>query len=191
MPLETPSQTVGPFFHMGLARAGENVLAGDHVDGERVRIEGRVVDGAGDPVDDALVELWQANADGRYRHPADDREDLPLDPHFTGFGRAGTNANGEFWFTTVKPGAVPARGGGWQAPHCNLQVFARGLLRHLSTRLYFADDPATTDDPVLASVPEARRTTLLARPAGRRDGLPAYRFDIILQGDGETVCFDV
>ncbi len=133
---------------------------------------------------DALVEIWQANGDGRYHHPADPR-DLPLDAAFTGFGRAGTDEDGRFWFETVRPGTVPAPDGSTQAPHLSVTVFARGLLNHLITRLYFADDPRNAADPVLRLVPIERRHTLLA---ARRiaDGLPVYRFDVVLQGEAET-----
>jgi len=185
----TTSQTVGPFFAPALLRedARRNVLATDQTTGERVRIEGIVYDGDGAPVPDALVEIWQANAAGRYNHPADTRP-LPLDPTFTGFGRAGTDDDGRFWFETVKPGRVPFRDGRMQAPHIVVTVFARGLLNHTVTRLYFADEPDTADDPVLALVPVERRETLIARPAGE-GGL--YRFDIVLQGRGETAFFNL
>jgi protocatechuate 3,4-dioxygenase alpha subunit len=180
----TPSQTVGPFFENALLRDPLNVLAGDGARGERIRVEGRVLDGDGAPVPDALVEIWQANAHGRYRHPSDGR-DLPLDTAFAGFGRAGTDDEGHFWFETIKPGPVPFAEGVAQAPHLCVTVFARGLLNHLSTRLYFADDPRTAADPILERVPPARRRTLLARrdDAG---GAPVYRWDVVLQGDAET-----
>ncbi|MGH3441140.1 MAG: protocatechuate 3,4-dioxygenase subunit alpha [Nitriliruptorales bacterium] len=184
----TPSQTLGPFFHDAMLRDdGTNVLAGPGVEGELVRIEGRVVDGAGDPVDDALVEVWQANRHGRYRHPADDR-DLPLDPDFVGWGRSGTDGDGIFWFVTVKPGGVPHPDGGEQAPHLLVTVQARGLLDRLLTRLYFADEDANASDPVLSAVPADRRGTLVAARDDSGD-VPTYRFDIRLQGDGETVFF--
>ncbi len=194
---QTPSQTVGPFFHLALAPdapgvtpiAG-NVLAGPQTRGERITVEGRVLDGAGVPVDDALIELWQANAAGRYAHPDDDRDAVALDPAFSGFGRAATGADGSFRFETVKPGRVPGRGNTLQAPHLNLVVLARGLLSHLFTRLYFADEAEANDeDPVLAAVDPSRRHTLLAA----RDGTaqpPVYRLDIRLQGPDETVFFD-
>ncbi|MDR7554340.1 MAG: protocatechuate 3,4-dioxygenase subunit alpha [Armatimonadota bacterium] len=183
----TPSQTVGPFFHGGLLREGMNVLVRQDTEGQRIRLEGYVYDGDRAPVADAMVEIWQANAFGRYRHPLDQRP-VPLDPGFVGFGRAGTDDAGFFWFETIKPGPVPFRGGVMQAPHINVAVSARGLLDCLWTRLYFDDDPATATDPVLRLVPEARRGTLLAR---RQPGTvpPVYRFDIVLQGDGETAFF--
>jgi protocatechuate 3,4-dioxygenase alpha subunit len=187
----TSSQTVGPFFHPCLLRADAecNSLAGPETPGQRIRVEGRVLDGEGLPVPDALIEVWQANAAGRYNHPAD-RRDLPLDPDFTGYGRGGTDADGIYWFETVKPGAVPFDELRLQAPHICVAVFARGLLNHLYTRLYFADEPANAEDPVLQLVPEARRPTLLAQP-GARDSAAVYRFDIVLQGAGETVFFNL
>jgi protocatechuate 3,4-dioxygenase alpha subunit len=137
-------------------------------------------------VPDALVEIWQANAHGRYRHPLDGR-DLPLDSSFTGFGRAGTDETGSFWFETVKPGPVPFVDERLQAPHLCVTIFARGLLNHLATRLYFADEPANDDDPIFLLVPAERRATLLAR----RDERGVYRFDVVLQGEGETAFFNV
>lgn len=187
----TPSQTVGPFFHIALAREGDvrNVMVRPETVGTRVRIEGRVYDGEGAPVSDALIELWQANSYGRYRHPLDQRE-LPLDPSFTGFGRCPTDDTGAFWFETIKPGPVPFDERRLQAPHISVAIFARGLLNHLVTRLYFEDEPANAADPILQLVPEARRGTLIA---GRVPGapLPTYRLDIRLRGEGETVFFNV
>ncbi|HEV8194472.1 MAG TPA: protocatechuate 3,4-dioxygenase subunit alpha [Ktedonobacterales bacterium] len=186
----SPSQTVGPFFLDSLLRedARRNVLVEPQTQGERIRIEGLVLDGDGAPVPDALIEIWQANAFGRYRHPSDTR-DLPLDPAFTGFGRSGTDAAGRFWFETIRPGAEPYDRQRMQAPHICVLVFARGLLNHLATRLYFDDEPVNADDPVLLLVPADRRHTLLAR-RDVADGRLVYRFDIILQGEGETAFFD-
>lgn len=188
MPEPTPPQTVGPFFHPCLLRLARTVLAGPEAEGERIRLEGRVLDGDGAPVDDAMVEMWQADSFGRFRHPLDDREG-PRDAGFLGFGRTGTDAEGRFAFDTVKPGRVPWPGGGWQAPHVCLHVFARGLLDRLTTRCYFEDDPATAEDPLLRLVPEERRPTLIARRAAGPGA--AYRFDIVLQGERETVFFDL
>lgn len=190
MPGQTPSQTVGPFFHLGLYREGENVMAGPDAAGQRIRIEGRVLDGAGAVVPDAMIEVWQANAHGRYAHP-EDRQDKPLDPGFKGYGRAATDAEGRFWFETVKPGQVPGRGNVLQAPHLSLTIFARGMLSHLYTRLYFADEAAANEvDPVLSAIadPKRRATLIAAREAG--GDLPVYRLDIVLQGEAETVFFD-
>lgn len=187
----TASQTIGPFFSPSLLGddARRNVLVQPNTAGERIRIEGRVLDCDGLPVGDALVEVWQANAHGRYNHPAD-TGDAALDPAFTGFGRSGTDDDGRYWFETVKPGRVLFDDRRFQSPHIVVTVFARGLLNHAVTRLYFGDDPATADDPVLARVPIERRPTLLAT-RHEAEGQPVYRFDIILQGDGETVFFDV
>jgi protocatechuate 3,4-dioxygenase alpha subunit len=187
----TSSQTVGPFFHDCLlcAAAHRNILATPEVAGQRIRIEGHVYDGDGVEVPDAVVEVWQANSYGRYNHPADQRA-VPLEAAFHGFGRFGTDASGAFWFETIRPGRVPFDGERLQAPHICVAVFARGLLNHLLTRLYFADDPANVDDPVLQYVPVERRSTLLAQPM-TRDDMTAYRFDIVLQNGNETVFFNI
>jgi len=185
----TPPQTVGPFFHDGLLPETMNVLATGETAGERIRIEGCVYDGDGAPVSDALVEIWQANAAGRYRHPADQRS-APLDPAFTGFGRAATDERGFYWLETLKPGRVPFDATRTQAPHLNVFVFARGLLDHLRTRLYFDDERTNADDPVLRLVPSPRRPTLLAKHETAEDRV-VYRFDVVLQGDGETVFFNL
>jgi protocatechuate 3,4-dioxygenase, alpha subunit len=203
MARETASQTAGPYLHIGLApqaagidaRRDErwHVLAGPGAAGRRIRLEGVVLDGTGAPVRDALVEIWQADANGRYDHPEDRREGAP-DPAFRGFGRAVSDfGTGLWWFETVKPGRVPGRHGGEMAPHVSVTVFARGINVHLNTRIYFADEgEANAQDPVLRLIePEPRRATLLAHPQGERDGVPVYRFDIRLQGEGETVFFDV
>jgi protocatechuate 3,4-dioxygenase alpha subunit len=181
MPGSTPSQTVGPFFAFGLPFEGGERLV-EPSDPDAVQVVGAVYDGAGDPIDDALVEIWQANRAGRYRHPEDTREELPLEDGFIGFGRCPTDAQGRFGFVTVKPGAVPP-----EAPHINVTVLARGLLLHLFTRIYFPGEPANETDPVLASIDDpAMRETLVARAL---DG--AVRFDIHLQGERQTAFFDV
>jgi protocatechuate 3,4-dioxygenase alpha subunit len=187
--IPTPSQTVGPFFHLGLPEWRD--LTADDPAGERIAIEGRVIDGDGMPVPDALIELWQANAAGRYNHPDDPQTEKPLDPHFLGFGRVATDAEGRFRVVTVKPGAVPGRGNALQAPHINIALFARGLLKHLYTRIYFADEAANAGDPLLSSIEdEAARRSLLARPEAG-PGPALYRFDIVLQGDNETAFLDI
>ncbi|HYH19006.1 MAG TPA: protocatechuate 3,4-dioxygenase subunit alpha [Azospirillum sp.] len=185
----TPSQTVGPFFHKALDRPAWSDLTAGGARGEVIRIEGRVLDGDGVPVTDALLEIWQADAGGRYAHPDDTREGAP-DANFPGFGRAATDGTGTYRFTTVRPGPVPGNGNAMQAPHILVSVFARGLLDRLVTRIYFADEPANDTDPVLNAIadPAARRTLLAAREdAG---GVVTYRFDIVLQGDGETAFFE-
>ncbi|HVH75601.1 MAG TPA: protocatechuate 3,4-dioxygenase subunit alpha [Stellaceae bacterium] len=189
--IPTPSQTVGPFFHLGLDRPEWADLARGNPAGERIVVEGRIIDGDGAPVPDGFLELWQANSAGRYAHPDDPQTDKPLDPGFTGFGRAFTDGEGRFRFTTVRPGPVPGRGNSLQAPHIDVALFARGLLKQLYTRIYFADESANEADRVLLSIedPGVRRTLLARREQG--GGQPAYRFDIILQGAGETAFFDI
>jgi protocatechuate 3,4-dioxygenase, alpha subunit len=187
----TSSQTVGPFFAPALLRedARRNVLTRPETAGERIRIAGRVLDGDGMPVPDAMVEIWQANAHGRYYHAAD-QGPAPLDPSFCGFGRSGTAEDGSYWFETVKPGPVPFAGERLQAPHICVTVFARGLLNQLVTRLYFEDEPTNAGDPVLQCVPDDRRATLLARRESG-DTAVVYRLDIVLQGVGETAFFNL
>ena len=189
--LLTGSQTVGPFFTDALLRADmvRNVLTSADTIGERIRIEGRVLDGDGTPVPDALIEIWQANSHGRYNHPADEQP-LPLDPAFLGFGRAGTDDDGQFWFETIKPGAVPFDATTAQAPHIVVTLFARGLLNHVVTRLYFADESTNASDPILLRVPPNRRQTLIAART-ERAGQTIYRMDLVLQGTGETVFFNL
>jgi protocatechuate 3,4-dioxygenase alpha subunit len=189
--IPTPSQTVGPFFHLGMARAEWSDLSADNPGGEPIAIEGRVIDGDGAPVPDAVIELWQANAAGRYNHPDDRQDDKPIDPHFRGFGRVATDAEGRFRVVTIKPGPVPGSGNALQAPHINIALFARGLLKHLYTRIYFADEAANAGDPLLSSIEdEAARRTLVARREGGA-GPALYRFDFVLQGNNETAFLDI
>ena len=179
----TPSQTVGPFFHDALLDEDRSELVSpDHP--EAIRIEGTVYDGEGEPVSDAMVEIWQANGAGRY----DDRQDLPLDEGFSGFGRSETDAGGRFSFVTVKPGPVPDPDGGTQAPHIMVSVFARGLLKRVVTRICFPDEEeANANDAVLSSVDDLEfRRTLVAH-----DGGDALRFDIYLQGENQTAFFEL
>jgi len=173
----TTSQTVGPYLHIGLTWLIIEKLAPAGVPGERVSIEGRVFDGDGKPVDDALLEIWQADSRGNYGGK-----------RFRGFGRSATDANGAFRFHTIKPGRVPGPGGRMQAPHISVTVFMRGQLKHLVSRIYFPGDPANAKDPVLALVPEARRATLVAAKVPGKPG--ALRWNVHLQGRGETVFFD-
>jgi protocatechuate 3,4-dioxygenase, alpha subunit len=201
---ETPSQTAGPYVHIGLIprQAGFDVfennlggaMVGPETRGERIRVEGRIFDGTGALVRDALVEVWQANAAGRYAHPADRQEGKALDPAFRGWGRTGTDFQTGLWaFETVKPGPVEGRRGHKpMAPHLNLWIVARGINLGLATRMYFCDEEAANAaDPVLNIIeqPERRRTLIAQRE--QRDGRPVYLFDIHLQGEGETVFFDI
>lgn len=186
---QTPSQTIGPFFHDALMRDGVDDLDPDATAGSAIVITGTVRDGAGDVVDDAMVEIWQSDGAGRYRHPADGRS-ADVARSFIGFGRVATADGGTFRVRTVMPGTVPGRGGTVQAAHLNIHVFARGLLDKLATRIYFEGHAANDRDPVLQSVPADRRDTLLARADGQEDGADRYRFDVVLQGVDETVFFD-
>jgi protocatechuate 3,4-dioxygenase alpha subunit len=172
---------------MILARDGENILSDSE---DRIVIEGRVLDGAGSHVEDALLEIWQAGPSGRYNHP-DDTRDLDLEPSFTGFGRAKSDfETGEYRFVTLKPGRVPDAEGAHQAPHISLVVQGRGMLNPVFTRVYFSDEvEANSDDLVLRSVPAERRHTLIATLEERSEP-PVYRFDIRMQGKDETVFFD-
>ncbi len=195
---ETPSQTAGPYVHIGLApgAAGFSIfeqelghdIAGPNAEGTRIRVEGCVYDGTGAPVKDVLIEAWQANAAGHYAHPEDGR---PVEPGFRGWGRAISDFKTGLWaFDTVKPGPVPGREGRLQAPHISLWIVARGINIGLSTRLYFEDEDNSAD-PVLNLIEQVhRRETLIARRKDGADG-PVYRFDIRLQGDGETVFLDI
>jgi protocatechuate 3,4-dioxygenase alpha subunit len=184
------SQTVGPFFHFSLTTEGHSVkcIAGPGTPGERVWLKCRVTDGEGMPINDAMIEIWQADAEGRYNHP-DDPQASAVDPAFKGFGRQASDDDGCCEFETIRPGHVAGSGGAWQAPHLNMAVFARGLVRQLQTRVYFAGDPANEKDPALALVPPERRETLLAQPEAGQAG--HWRFDIRLQGAHETVFFDL
>ena len=197
----TPSQTVGPFFAYGLTpkgrcqwdpnghyswkeTVGDNLITPDAT-GQKIRIEGQIDDGDGVPINDAMIEIWQADAQGRYASPRDSR--ARPNTQFKGFGRSATDKNGMFGFATVKPGAVPGPKGATQAPHIVIAIYSRGMLRQVYTRLYFADEAAANEaDPVLKLVPTDRRGTLIAKKQG-----DAYRFDIRMQGENETVFFEV
>jgi protocatechuate 3,4-dioxygenase, alpha subunit len=173
--LPTASQTVGPYLHIGLAWLTIDRLVPADSPDKHVTISGQVLDGDGQPVTDALVEIWQANAAGQYGHP-----------DFLGFGRVPTNADGRFEFEMVKPGLVADPEGGQQAPHLLVSVFMRGLLKRLVTRIYFPDEPRNTDDFVLRQVPAERRNTLVARQLAPGK----LQWNVVLQGEGETVFFD-
>jgi len=180
----TSSQTVGPYLHIGLTWLNTANLIANVAGVRSILVAGRIVDGDGAPVSDAAIEIWQADASGKYAHPEDAR-DLPGTAGFAGFGRCPTDADGRYAFTTLKPGRVPAPGGGWQAPHINVTIFMRGMLRQLVTRIYFPADPANDEDPVLQSVPESRRATLVANADAN-----ALTWNVRLQGEGETVFFE-
>lgn len=185
--LTTSSQTVGPYVRIGFQFHSVEELAPPGVLGERITLVGCLTDGDGKPVNDGVVEIWQANAQGKYAHP-EDAQDKPVDPSFRGFGRSLTDDKGCFRFATIKPGRVPGPGGALQAPHIAVTVFMRGLLKHLATRVYFPDDPANAEDPVLRLVPAERRATLIAARGGVKG---AFEWNIRLQGDNETVFFDL
>jgi protocatechuate 3,4-dioxygenase alpha subunit len=181
-----PSQTLGPFFHFGMTTdTSLGRLAGPDAKGEPLRLAVRVLDGHGEPVPDAMVEIWQANADGDYVRQPDPQERPP----FVSSGRLSTDEKGVCTFETIRPGRVADGRGGRQAAHVNICLFARGLLRQLHTRVYFAGDPAIAEDAAVALVPADRRDTLLATRADADPGL--WRFDLRLQGDRETVFFDL
>lgn len=200
----TPSQTVGPYFAYGLTPdnrcqwdpnghySWKNTVDGNLITpdatGQKIRIEGVVFDGDGKPINDAMIEIWQADAQGRYASPQDKRA-LP-NTQFKGFGRSATDKDGLFVFDTIKPGSVPGPGGKPQAPHIVVCIFSRGMLRQVYTRLYFSDEAANATDPILTLVPDDRRGTLIAhKQAGTEPAL--YRFDVRVQGDNETVFFEV
>lgn len=184
----TTSQTVGPYFKIGMQWLNCENLVGEDVTGERVTIQGQVLDGDRIPVPDALLEVWQANAHGKYAHP-EDTQAKPLEHGFQGYGRVPVNKDGVFRFGTIKPGPVPGPDGKDQAPHLVLSVFLRGVLRRLITRLYFPDDPRNSGDAVLNLVEDYRRPTLIAQKVAGKPGV--LRWDIILQGADETVFFDL
>ncbi len=187
--IPTSSQTVGPFFHLGLTgKHSLACIAATGAKGKRIWLHCRLLDSDGLPVPDAMLELWQADADGKYAHP-DDPQHKPGDPHFSGFGRLATDNDGACVFETIQPGCVPGPEDTLQAPHIDVSVFARGILQRLATRIYFAGDAANANDPVLTLVPASRRVTLMAVPDAQNAG--HWIFEIRLCGDRETVFFDV
>lgn len=188
-PGPTPSQTVGPYYAIGLTREwpeGVNAVEPYHADA--IEIFGHMLDGRGEPIPDGIVEIWQADPNGRFNHPDDPRGPAVFEG-FSGFARSGTDNEGRWAIRTLKPGAIPAADGpGDQAPHIVVTVMARGLLRQLTTRLYFGDEAeANATDPVLRSLPDDARATLIAEPVEGR----GYRLDLVLQGDGETAFFEL
>jgi protocatechuate 3,4-dioxygenase alpha subunit len=184
----TTSQTVGPFFKIGFEWLNCDNLVGEGVSGERVTVQGRVIDGDGRPVPDAILEIWQANAHGKYDHP-EDTQNKPLEPGFKGYGRVPANPEGRFRWSTIKPGPVPGPDGSEQAPHLVVSVFMRGLLKRLVTRMYFPGDARNPGDPILNLVEPARRSTLIANETAGGHG--TVEWNVILQGPDETVFFDV
>jgi len=211
---QTPWQTTGPFFHFALPWKGCADLVGDSelgaradlcapnhdvlvrhngttrnlARGERIELVGQIWDNTGAPMLDTLIEIWQASASGRYPHPEDKRSELSTDPNFSGFGRCAADKSGAFRFRTVKPGRVPGPGNTLQAPHIALGMIGPGILKRLATRVYFSDAPENAEDPILALVPEERRSTLIAMREA--NGANVYRFDIHLSGPRETVFFE-
>jgi protocatechuate 3,4-dioxygenase, alpha subunit len=182
----TPSQTVGPYLRLGLTNTHSlSRVAGDGAKGERVWLTFRVLDGEGAPVPDAMIELWQADSEGNYERPGGSEDGAA----FGGFGRLATGEDGSCTFETIKPGCVPGSGETVQAPHINVSILGRGILKRLSTRLYFAGEPANAADSVLALVPEGRRATLFAHPDPTRTD--NWIFEVRLRGEAETVFFDV
>ncbi len=181
---QTASQTVGPFFRIGLiySRALNN-LVNENISGERITLTGVVLDGDGQPIPDAMLEIWQPDARGIFNHPLDPLHDQ-ADPHFRGFGRAENREAGKYEFKTIKPG-----GRDGMPPYINVHVFARGMLVHAMTRIYFSDEPDNDRDPALNAVESERRHTLIANRE-ETDGPPVYRFDIHMQGEDETVFFN-
>ena len=183
----TAQQTVGPYLHIGLTWLNTDRIAPAGVAGERFTIQGRLLDGDGMGVSDGMIEIWQANAQGKYAHP-EDKQKKPLEPGFRGFGRIPTNSKGAFRFSTIKPGSIPGPDGKAQAPHLVVSVFMRGQLKHLATRIYFPGEPANARDPLLGLVLPARRGTLVAKKVAGRKGV--LEWNVILQGKDETVFFD-
>jgi protocatechuate 3,4-dioxygenase alpha subunit len=187
--VHTPSQTVGPFFHLGLEKLDKAFLApAGTPDNETISIRGKLYDADLNPVPDAQLEIWQADPRGLHPKPHATKIETGA-PHFSGFGRIPTNAHGEFHFTTVKPGAVPGPNGSVQAPHIVVLIFMRGLLRHLATRIYFPGDPCNDSDPILLHVPVDRRATLVA--VHQASAPNHFEWNILLQGENETVFFDL
>lgn len=187
----TASQTVGPFLKIGLAKGDMEYLVPKNTNGA-IKICGHVYDGQQEVVPDAMIEIWQANIYGKYAHPEDTSE-AELVNGFNGFGRSCTDHEGYFFFYTVKPGCVPGRGNSLQAPHILLNIFARGMLKQQVTRIYFEDEiEANFKDPILNSIDDKdMRETLFGIKAPTENGLPVYKFDIYLQGEKETVFFEV
>ncbi len=182
----TPSQTVGPYLRIGFLSLVVDAIAPVGLPGERVAVHGRMSDGDGKPINDGVLEIWQADATGKYAHPEHGQKTVSAHA-FRGFGRILSNDQGIFQFTTIKPGPVPGPDGIRQAPHLAVTIFMRGMLRHLFTRMYFPDDPLNESDPVLQRVPAERRGTLVASAGAEKSAL---QWNIVAQGPAETVFFD-
>jgi protocatechuate 3,4-dioxygenase alpha subunit len=191
--VHTAIQPIGPFYHFALTPgwatgdSSAGVMAGPNAQGERIRLTVRLLDKDANPVTNGMIELWQADAGGKYNHPADTQKKA-ADPAFHGFGRLATDDQGLCLFETVKPGQVAGLKGRMQAPHINVSIYAPGLLRRAVTRIYFEGDPANVSDEILGLVPQDRRPTLMARPGAEPS---AWCFDLHLTGPCETVFFDV
>src|ERR1700730_159672 len=186
--IATGNQPVGPFYHIILDRLLIPDVVGPGTEPEAITIRGRILNADHAPVPDGMIETWQANAHGKYAHPVD-TQDKPLQEGFVGFGRVVTDGNGAFSLTTVKPGRVPGPGGVMQAPHINVSVFMPGLLQRVVTRIYFPEEPANAEDPVLRLVEDSRRATLVAKDVSGGGAL--LEWNVILGGEGETVFFDL
>ena len=186
---QTPSQTVGPYFRIGMVDGGENILVKEGTVGERIYVEGRLLDGDGQPINDGCVEIWQADSNGIYNHSADPRCEQ-ADPNFVGFGRCGTDDDGVFSFKTIRPGVVPFDDEQDQAPHLLVRVMMRGMLLHATTRLYFSDAIANESDPVLNTLDSDKRQRLVAQ-RDDTEGTPIFRYDIHMQGDQAMIFFEL
>jgi protocatechuate 3,4-dioxygenase alpha subunit len=184
--LTTPSQTVGPYLRIGFLPLLVDAIAPAGVPGERITVRGRMSDGEAKPINDGVLEIWQADAQGKYAHPEHGQEIIAANA-FRGFGRVLTDGSGAFHFTTIKPGAVTGPDGKQQAPHLVVTVFMRGMLKHLFTRMYFPEEPLNATDPVLQRVPDERRATLVAAASGKS----ILEWNIVSQGAAETVFFDL
>ena len=188
---QTPSQTVGPFFSLGLTRKAANVLASETTQGERIQIDGQVIDGDGNPVPDAMIEIWQANSAGRYIHKKDEHL-APLDPNFTGTGRTLTDAHGNYEFVTIKPGAYPWENhdNAWRPPHIHFSLFGNAFATRLVTQMYFPEDPLLALDPIFQSIPQERARQRLVSAFDLDSTKPGwalgFRFDLILRGPEAT-----
>jgi protocatechuate 3,4-dioxygenase alpha subunit len=186
--LPTGSQTVGPYFHIGFTHLNKNDLAPEGTPGVRIKICGKILDGNGAPIDDAVLEIWQADASGNFAHaPASDNHEAKQ--RFRGFGRIPTDKNGRFELTTIKPGRTPGPAESMQAPHISVTLFMRGLLKPLYIRMYFPDEPSNADDIILNSVDAPRRATLILRPVTDEEN--SFEWNVVVQGVGETVFFEI